>query len=96
MSASGKGEVKAAIEGKLSATLAPTRLVVVDDSARHAGHGGHRPGGESHFRVDVESALFRGKSRIERHRLIHGILADELNGPVHALEIVAKAPDEER
>nr|ABD57887.1 BolA-like protein [uncultured Methylocystis sp. GSC357] len=90
----GKGVVKAAIESKISAALSPTRLIVIDESAHHAGHRGHHSDGESHFRVNVTSAAFRGKSRIERHRIIHEILAEELAGRVHALALVASAPEE--
>ena len=90
----GKGAVKAAIESKISAALTPTRLIVIDESAQHAGHGGHHSDGESHFRVNVTSAAFRGKSRIERHRIIHQILAEELAGRIHALALVASAPEE--
>jgi len=94
MTNSGKGVVKAAIEGKISAVLAPTRLIVVDESDRHAGHRGHHSQGESHFRIEVTSEAFRGKSRVERHRLIHQILAEELAGRVHALSLATKAPEE--
>lgn len=87
-------QVRAAIERKLTEALAPTRLEVVDDSGRHAGHAGHRPGGESHFSVRVISAAFAGKSRIERHRLVNTVLADELAGPVHALQLTAQTPEE--
>jgi BolA protein len=90
----GKGAVKAAIESKISAALAPTRLIVIDESAQHAGHGGHHSDGESHFRVNVTSPAFRGKSRIERHRIIHEILAEELAGRVHALALATTAPEE--
>lgn len=90
----GKAAVKAAIESKISAALAPTRLIVIDESAQHAGHGGHHSNGESHFRVNVTSPAFRGKSRIERHRIVHEILAEELAGRVHALALVAKTPEE--
>ena len=89
-----KGAVKAAIESKLAAALTPTRLIVIDESAQHAGHGGHHSDGESHFRVDVTSSAFRGKSRIERHRIIHEILAQELVGRVHALALVTSTPEE--
>jgi BolA protein len=91
----GKGAVKAAIERKISAALAPTRLVVVDESDRHAGHRGHHAEGESHFRVEVESEAFRDKTRVERHRLIHQILAEELAGRVHALALSTNAPNEQ-
>ena len=87
-------QVRAAIERKLTEALAPTRLDIVDDSGRHAGHAGHRPGGESHFRIEIVSAAFSGKSRVERHRLDNAILADELTGPVHALQLATLSPDE--
>jgi len=87
-------QVRAAIERKLTEALAPTRLEVVDDSGRHAGHAGHRPGGESHFSVRVVSAAFAGKSRVERHRMVNTVLADELAGPVHALQLTTQTPEE--
>ncbi|MBF0326645.1 MAG: BolA family transcriptional regulator [Alphaproteobacteria bacterium] len=86
--------VKASIERKLTEGLSPEILVVVDESNRHVGHAGHKPGGETHFNVQVVSAAFAGKSRIERHRLVNSLLADELAGPVHALALVTKAPGE--
>ena len=82
------------IESKLRATLAPDQLEVVDESDHHRGHAGWREGGESHFRITVISGAFVGQSRIERHRQINAILADELSGPVHALSIKALTPEE--
>jgi BolA protein len=82
------------IADKLTAAFAPESLRVEDESHRHEGHAGHRPGGQSHFRVHIVSAAFRGKSRLERHRMINEILAGELNGGVHALAIHASAPGE--
>jgi BolA protein len=79
---------------KLATALAPTRLDITDESARHAGHAGARPGGNSHFRVTVVSAAFVGLSRVERHRLIYQILADDLQGQLHALAIQAQTPQE--
>ncbi len=67
---------------------------VIDESEQHHGHGGWREGGETHFRVNVVSAAFAGKSRVERHRIVNGLLAEELAGRVHALAISAKAPGE--
>lgn len=95
MTDQGKGVVKATITHKLTAALAPTALCVIDDSHRHAGHGHHsHPDGETHFTVEVASAAFSGMSRVERHRLVHALLADELAGRVHALAISAKTPEE--
>ena len=82
------------ITNKLTKAFAPQSLDVVDESHRHAGHTGHRPGGETHFRVTVVSEAFRGKSRVERHRMINATLAAELAGGVHALAIHARAPGE--
>lgn len=82
------------IRDKLTLGLAPARLSVVDDSHRHAGHAGSRPGGETHFSIEVVAAAFTGQSRLERHRLVNTLLAEELAGPVHALAIKALAPNE--
>ncbi|MGH6768336.1 MAG: BolA family protein [Xanthobacteraceae bacterium] len=82
------------ITEKLTAAFAPARLDVVDESHQHAGHAGSRPGGETHYRVHIVSDVFRGKSRIERHRMVNASLAAELAGGVHALAIHASAPGE--
>ena len=83
------------ITEKLTKAFAPARLDVIDESHQHAGHAGSRPGGETHYRVDIVSEAFRGKSRIERHRMINDTLASELKGGVHALAIHANAPGDE-
>jgi BolA protein len=83
-----------AIIEKLTRAFAPHRLDVVDESQMHAGHAGHRPGGETHYRIYIVSKAFQGKSRIERHRMINDTLSDELKAGVHALAIHASAPDE--
>jgi BolA protein len=82
------------IAKKLTESFAPQSLAVVDESDRHAGHAGARPGGETHYRVTIVADAFQGKSRIERHRMINQALADELAGGVHALAIHASAPGE--
>jgi BolA protein len=82
------------ITTKLHAAFAPESLDVENESHMHAGHAGHRPGGESHYRVYIVSEAFRGKSRLERHRMINAALAAELAGGVHALAIHAQAPGE--
>ena len=88
------GAIFDAIHDKLTAAFAPTRLEVVDDSARHAGHAGARGGGESHFNVLIEAQAFAGTPRKARERLVHQALAEELSGPVHALSVKALAPGE--
>ena len=82
------------ITQKLTAALAPVSVKVQDESHLHAGHAGARPGGQTHFRVYIVSEAFKGKTRIERHRAINAILAEELAAGVHALAIHASAPGE--
>jgi BolA protein len=77
---------------KLNAAFSPTNLKIVDDSDKHHGHAGARPGGESHFTVVIESPAFTGVGRVERQRMVHKVLADDLAGPVHALSVQATAP----
>jgi BolA protein len=86
--------VKHTITNKLREAFTPESLDVTDESHLHEGHAGHRPGGETHFRVHIVSTAFEGKSRIERHRMINAMLAAELEGSVHALAIKAQAPGE--
>ena len=88
------GAILEAIHHKLNSAFAPLRLEVEDDSARHAGHAGARPGGESHFNVTIVSAAFAGEPRLTRQRMVYRALSDELAGPVHALSVKALAPDE--
>jgi len=82
------------ITEKLTAAFAPESLRVEDESHQHEGHAGHRPGGQTHYRVYIVAEAFRGKSRIDRHRMINQTLAQELAGGVHALAIHASAPGE--
>ncbi len=82
------------ITNKLTKAFTPESLKVVDESDRHKGHAGHRPGGQTHYRVYIVSEAFRGKTRIERHRMINATLSDELQDGVHAIAIHATAPGE--
>ena len=82
------------ISNKLQEAFTPESLQVVDESHLHEGHAGHRPSGETHFRVYIVAQAFKGKSRVERHRMINATLASELEGSVHALAIHAQAPGE--
>ena len=79
------------ITRKLTEALTPDSLEVIDESHLHEGHAGHRPGGESHFRVKIVSAAFADKSLVDRHRLVNEALAEELSGQIHALAIKAEA-----
>jgi BolA protein len=82
------------ITQKLTEAFAPQSLNVVDESHQHEGHAGHRPGGETHYRVYIVSDAFKGKTRLQRHRMVNETLAGELAGSVHALAIHAAAPGE--
>ncbi len=81
------------IQMKLEAAFAPLSLSIIDESAQHAGHAGSRPDGESHFRLTIVSSAFSGKSRIDRQRLVHEVLAEELNSQIHALSLRLDAPE---
>ncbi len=72
--------------------LTPSNIEITDDSAMHAGHKGNSGGG--HFRLQITSSHFSGKSQIMRHRLIYQALADLIPHKIHALSIHAQAPDE--
>jgi BolA family transcriptional regulator, general stress-responsive regulator len=88
--------VRDIMTNKLTDAFTPESIDVVDESHLHEGHAGHRPGGQSHFRIYIVSQAFAGKSRIDRHRMINAVLADDLAGGVHALAIHASAPGEKR
>lgn len=81
------------IRTKLVAAFAPLELDIIDESSGHLGHAGYNPAGESHFRVRLASAQFDGKSRLERQRMVHAVLAEELGGRVHALVMVLQGSD---
>ena len=91
-------QVSQTIRAKLTAAFAPIALDVVDESHRHAGHGGATRAdgsqGETHFHVRIVSAAFDGMNRVERQRRVYATLTDELNGPVHALSLSALTPVE--
>lgn len=90
------------MESKLKQAYAPQRLEVLDESHMHAGHRHEESGhhvtydgaGETHFRIRIVSAVFAGMSRLDRHRSVNALLAEELANGVHALAIDAAAPGE--
>ncbi|MCB2101973.1 MAG: BolA family transcriptional regulator [Rhodobacterales bacterium] len=84
------------IRDKIRAALAPERLTVEDESHLHAGHAGARPGGESHFRVEVVAAAFDGQSRVARQRMVYGVLAEEMREQIHALALTTRTPEEDQ
>lgn len=83
------------IREKLMVALEPTRLDVINESELHAGHRSSPGTGHSHYRVLVVSDMFKGKSRIERHRMVNAALSEELPDKIHALAVAAYAPGEE-
>ena len=86
------GPVASEMRRRLEAALAPSLLILTDDSEQHRGHGGYNPAGESHFSLMIESAAFIGKSRVERQRIVYAALGDLLQERVHALSITAREP----
>ncbi len=86
--------MKERMTAKLTAGLDPVALQVIDESHQHVGHGGWREGGETHFRLEVVSAAFAGKTRVERHRMVNAIVAEELAERVHALAMRTLTPEE--
>lgn len=82
------------IEERLRAGLAPVRLEILDESAKHAGHAGARESGGGHFDVTIVSTQFAGKNLVARHRLVYEALGDVLRKEIHALSIHALTPDE--
>jgi BolA protein len=83
------------IRAKLVSALTPARLEIHDDSRLHEGHAGAGPGGESHFRLEIVSRSFAGLSRVVRQRLVYDLLAEELRGNVHALQLATLTPEED-
>jgi BolA family transcriptional regulator, general stress-responsive regulator len=79
--------IRKALEG-----LAPLEIEIVDESENHRGHGGWREGGQTHYRIRLRSAVLSGLSRVECHRRIHALLAEEFANGMHALAIDAKGP----
>jgi BolA protein len=94
MDAQRTGPVATEMLARLNSALSPTRIELVDDSEQHRGHGGHNPAGESHFSLNIESAQFAGKNRVQRQRMIYASLGDLMQARVHALSIRATTPGE--
>lgn len=88
------GNVEETMREKLTEELSPNQLLIENVSHHHAGHAGSPGTGESHFNVTVVSPVFRGLPKVARFRLVHKILKEEMAGPVHALSLELKTPDE--
>jgi BolA protein len=85
--------VEAEMRRRLAA-LEPLALELVDESAKHAGHAGAHPGGNTHWKLGVVSSKFSGLNSISRHRLVYAALGDLMHNPIHALAISARTPEE--
>ncbi len=88
------GPVATDILKRLNSAFPDAKVELIDDSEKHRGHGGYNPAGESHFTLEIESAAFAGRSRVERQRMVHRALGELVGERVHALSIRAKAPGE--
>lgn len=80
---------------KLTDALAPSRLVLIDESSKHSGHPGNPGGGETHFDLEVTSAAFEGVRLLERQRKVYSILSEEMKERVHALSMKTRTPAED-
>lgn len=94
-SGAGLGTRGERIREKLERELKPVELDLEDISYQHAGHAGVRGSdGETHFNLKIVCNEFEGKSMVKRHRMIYGLLQEELQSGLHALSIIAKTPSE--
>jgi BolA protein len=85
--------VAAEIRQRLAA-LEPMALDLIDESAKHAGHAGAAPGGQTHWRLSIVSGRFAGQPVVARHRMVYEALGELMQHPIHALAITARAPEE--
>ena len=85
--------VAAEIRQRLAA-LEPVALDLADESAKHAGHAGAAPGGQTHWRLSIVSNRFAGKPTVARHRMVYEALGELMQHPIHALAITARSPEE--
>ena len=83
------------IATRLTESFAPALLQVVDESARHAGHAGAQPGGETHYAVLLVAEAFRGQARVARSRAVHAVLGPEFAAGLHALSLTLRSPEEQ-
>ena len=86
--------IRDSLERKIAEALRPKALEIIDESHLHAGHAGARAGGDSHFKVLIVADVFDGRSRVDRQRLVNGLLADEFAAGLHALSLTTLTPDE--
>jgi BolA protein len=75
------------MEDRLQAAFSPLSLEIIDESEEHRGHSGYQEGGESHWRISMQSRVFADQTRIERHRSVHKALGQDIVGRIHALAL---------
>jgi BolA protein len=75
------------MKDRLQTAFSPLSLEIIDESEQHRGHSGYQEGGESHWRISMQSRVFADKSRIERHRAVHKALGEDIVGRIHALAL---------
>ena len=78
----------------LHTQFAPLHFVLTDESAKHAGHAGARPGGETHYKIVMVSEAFKGMNRVARQRLVYQALHEEFDTGLHALSLDLKTSGE--
>ncbi len=89
------GPTRAArLHAALAEAFRPSRLEIVDESARHAGHSGAREGGETHFNITIVSDVFTSHTRVERSRMVHAALVSEFAAGLHAISLNLHSPGE--
>lgn len=82
--------VEQTIKAKLTEKLSPILLEVINESANH-----HvPPNSESHFKVIIVAEQFRQQSRVNQHRMVNVVLAEELATKIHALALHTYTPEE--
>ena len=86
----------ARLRAKLEAALSPLSLDIEDESAKHAGHAGAAPGGQTHWKLSIVSRRFAGKPTVARHRMVYQALGELMQNPIHALAISARSPEEQK
>ncbi len=84
----------AELERKIEAAIAPSSLIIIDQSHLHSGHAGDRPFGQSHYHAIVTATAFQGKNRVARQRMVFAALGSLVGQEVHALSMDLRTPDE--
>ena len=87
------GSIAQEMKQRLTTRFAPSRLEIVNDSAKHSGHSGDDGSGESHFTIRIAAAEFAPMTRLARQRAVIAALGDIVGQRVHAVAIEASVPE---